>query len=229
MGKSSLFNALLGGERAIVTEIAGTTRDQIHERFTINSIPISLIDTAGLRETTDTVESIGVERSKAAMSDADIVIVMLDASQEIVDEDKQILKSIDGIDHLIAINKIDKVGTERISNLKSQISNSESRFVEISAKTGDGLDDLQKAIIGPFATTEASAAGFLVTDARHHDLLLRSERELRNSITQFNQKMSEEIVLIGLHNSLRYLGQITGETTTEDMLTIIFATFCIGK
>ena len=229
VGKSSLFNALLGSERAIVTEIAGTTRDQIHERFTINSIPISLIDTAGLRETTDTVESIGVERSKAAMSDADIVIVMLDASQEIVDEDKQILKSIDGIDHLIAINKIDKVGTERISNFKSQISNSESRFVEISAKTGDGLDDLQKAIIGPFATTEASAAGFLVTDARHHDLLLRSERELRNSITQFNQKMSEEIVLIGLHNSLRYLGQITGETTTEDMLTRIFATFCIGK
>ena len=229
VGKSSLFNALLGSDRAIVTEIAGTTRDQIHERFTINGIPISLIDTAGLRETTDTVESIGVERSKAAMSDADIVVVMLDASQEIEDEDTQILESILGIDYLIAINKIDKVSRERILNIRSQISNSTTRVVEISAKTGDGLDGLQRTIIEPFATTETASAGFLVTDARHHDLLLRSHQQIASSITQFDQKFSEEIVLIGIHNALLFLGQITGETTTEDVLTRIFATFCIGK
>ncbi|HEV8592172.1 MAG TPA: tRNA uridine-5-carboxymethylaminomethyl(34) synthesis GTPase MnmE, partial [Pyrinomonadaceae bacterium] len=109
VGKSSLFNALLGSDRAIVTDIAGTTRDQIHERFTINDIPISLIDTAGLRETTDTVESIGVERSKQTMADADLVVVMFDATEEVSDEDREILGSVAELDHIIAINKIDKV------------------------------------------------------------------------------------------------------------------------
>ncbi len=109
VGKSSLFNALLGTDRAIVTDIAGTTRDQLHERFTIRDIPISLIDTAGLRETTDTVESIGVERSKGAMADADLVIVMLDASEEIRPEDHEIIDRVCDLNYVVALNKIDKI------------------------------------------------------------------------------------------------------------------------
>ena len=217
VGKSSLFNALLGSERAIVTEIAGTTRDQIHERFTINNIPISLIDTAGLRETTDTVESIGVERSRATMADADLVIVMFDASQEIGDEDKEILASVEELNHFVVLNKIDIAEQNN------------SPYLNISAKTGDGLDELRNAIIKPFAPEDLTNAGFLVTDARHHDLLVRTQSEIEQSLGQLDKKISEEIVLIGLHNALRYLGQITGETTTEDMLTRIFSTFCIGK
>lgn len=233
VGKSSLFNALLGSERAIVTEIAGTTRDQLHEKLTIDNIPISLIDTAGLRETSDTVESIGVERARRAMADADLVVAMVDASEEFTQEDKEILKSVDDLNYLIAINKIDKADPEKTSEftnrLKSAIRNPQSAIVRLSAKTGEGLDTLKRAIVEPFEPREFSDAGFLVTDARHHDLLVRAQSEIENSRAQLKQKMSEEIVLIGLHNALRYLGQITGETTTEDILTRIFATFCIGK
>ncbi len=233
VGKSSLFNALLGSDRAIVTEIAGTTRDQIHEKFTINNIPISLMDTAGLRETTDTVESIGVERSRMAMADADLVIVIFDGSEELSDEDKTIIASVEGLNHLIAINKIDKSNSEKIQDFgdeaRSQIANRKSDILAVSAKTGAGLEQLKQAIVRPFAPQDISDSGFLVTDARHYDLLVRSKDEIASSLALFERKTSEEIVLVGLHNALRYLGQITGETTTEDILTKIFATFCIGK
>ena len=220
VGKSSLFNALLGHDRAIVTDIAGTTRDQLHEKFTIGNIPISLIDTAGLRETSDTVESIGVERSKQTMADADLVIVLLDGSEELTAEDNEILDSTNELNRLIVVNKRD------IRHSSFVIRHS---FVNISAKTGEGLDELQRKIVEPFEIQETDTQGFLVSDARHHDLLLRSKIELENSINLLEQRFSEEIVLIGLHNAMRYLGQITGETTTEDMLTRIFSTFCIGK
>ena len=233
VGKSSLFNALLGSDRAIVTEIAGTTRDQIHEKFTINSIPISLIDTAGLRETTDTVESIGVERSRMTMADADLVVVLLDGSEDLSGDDRQIIASVEGLSHLLVVNKIDKISGERVDALGRDLSSvfrvSHSAFAAVSAKTGVGLEDLKKAIVQPFAPQDISDSGFLVTDARHFDLLIRAQDEIASSLLLLEQKTSEEIVLVGLHNSLRYLGQITGETTTEDMLTRIFATFCIGK
>ncbi|MFM9904478.1 MAG: tRNA uridine-5-carboxymethylaminomethyl(34) synthesis GTPase MnmE [Pyrinomonadaceae bacterium] len=233
VGKSSLFNALLGSDRAIVTEIAGTTRDQIHERFTIGDIPISLIDTAGLRETTDTVESIGVERSRAVMADADIVIVMLDASEQTSDEDREILQSVKDLNFIVALNKIDKVPSTDVDRMiaaeNSSLAYLREKVTPLSAKTGEGLDELRNAIVRPFSPEDISTAGFLVTDARHHDLLVRAKADIEQSLGQLEQKMSEEIVLIGLHNALRYLGQITGETTTEDMLTRIFSTFCIGK
>ena len=233
VGKSSLFNALLGSERAIVTEIAGTTRDQIHERFVVENVPISLIDTAGLRETADTVESIGVERSKAAMTDADLVIVMLDASDEITPEDHEILESVIELNYIVVVNKIDKEPSYDVDRLiageHSKLAYLRPKVTPLSAKTGDGLDELRHAIIRPFSPEDVTTAGFLVTDARHHDLLVRAKDEIEQSILQLNEKMSEEIILIGLYNSLRYLGQITGETTTEDMLSRIFSTFCIGK
>lgn len=222
VGKSSLFNALLGHERAIVTEIAGTTRDQLHEKLVIKNIPISLIDTAGLRETLDTVESIGVERSKRAMVDADLVIVIFDGSQNLTDEDYEILSQVSELNYLIAINKSDL----KIAEIKL---NGNIKKLLLSAKTGEGLDELQIAIIEPFHRQEIEQTGFLISDARHYDLLLRSKIEIESSIALLEQKMSEEIVLIGLHNAILYLGQITGETTTEDMLSRIFSTFCIGK
>lgn len=237
VGKSSLFNALLGSDRAIVTDIAGTTRDQIHERFTIGDIPISLVDTAGLRDTTDTVEVIGVERSRRTMADADVVLVLIDASEELTPEDEAIIDGVREIPHFLVLNKSDKADAVSVADLRSNLDRRASDLFDIrgsaiiatSAKTGSGLDLLQRAIVEPFATEDASSAGFLVTDARHHDLLIRSADEVRHSIELLDQKQSEEIVLIGLHNALRYLGQITGETTTEDMLTRIFSTFCIGK
>ena len=233
VGKSSLFNQLLGRDRAIVTEIAGTTRDQLHERFTINDIPISLIDTAGLRETTDTVESIGVERSRRTMTDVDLVLVMLDASDDITSEDRSIIDSVDELNFLVALNKIDLVQSYDIDRMiaaeYSSLAGLRDRLVPISAKTGVGLNELQHRIIKLFTAEDVSTAGFLVTDARHHDLLVRARDEVTHSIEQLEEKLSEEFVLVGLHNAMRYLGEITGETTTEDMLTRIFSTFCIGK
>lgn len=224
VGKSSLFNCLLGQERAIVTEIAGTTRDQINEKLVINNIPISLIDTAGLRETFDTVEKIGVERAKRTMADADLVVAMLDGSQTLMAEDVAILSVIKELRHLIVVNKIDL--PFELTKLPEY---TDSKIISISAKEGQGLSELQEAIVKPFTPQDVETSGFLVSDARHRDLLLRTKNEIENSINLLDQKFSEEIVLVGLHNALRFLGEITGETTTEDMLTRIFSTFCIGK
>ena len=136
------------------------------------------------------------------------------------------------LNHLAVFNKVDKIdekaitiGTKRFSSAHP----SEALTVAISAKTGAGLDELKQAIVRPFRSDETATAGFLVSDARHHDLLKRASIEIDQSLESLNSKASEEITLIGLHNALRYLGQITGETTTEDMLTRIFSTFCIGK
>jgi tRNA modification GTPase len=232
VGKSSLFNALLGNERAIVTEIAGTTRDQLHERLTIEDVPISLIDTAGMRDTRDLVESIGVERSRQTMADADIVIVVVDASEPLLNEDVGILSSVADIQHIVAFNKSDKIFPEEVDRQISELrmkTGLQPAAVSISAKTNEGLDELRKAIIQPFKADESATTGFLVSDARHYDLLNRAIENIDASLVSLNDRASEEIVLIGLHNALRYAGQITGETTTEDMLTRIFSTFCIGK
>jgi len=230
VGKSSLFNALLGTDRAIVTEIAGTTRDQILERFTIDDIPVSLIDTAGLRETSDTVESIGVERSRRTMADADLVLVLLDASDSFTAEDLEIVESVEELEYKIVFNKIDISSIDNLHDkIFAKLPIPYSEFIKVSAKTGEGIDILKRAIVDPFRSEDVSSNGFLITDARHFDLLVRAGAEITHSIELLDQRRSEEIVLIGLHNALRYLGEITGETTTEDMLTRIFSTFCIGK
>jgi tRNA modification GTPase len=221
VGKSSLFNALLGQDRAIVTDIAGTTRDQIHEKISIGGVPVSLIDTAGLRDTTDVVESIGVERSKRTMADADLVIVLLDGSQGLTEEDRRLIEQVKELNYLVAINKND---LEQVSLDLNGLP-----VCRISAKTGEGLEELQKRIVEPFMKNEEDNSGFLISDARHFDLLERAAAEVEASINLLKQNASEEIILVGLHNALNYLGQITGETTTEDMLTQIFSTFCIGK
>lgn len=222
VGKSSLFNALLGEDRAIVTEIPGTTRDHLREALTIKNIPVLLTDTAGLRETIDTVEGIGVARAKRAMIDSDLIVVLLDGSQRLTEEDREVLHQVKNLNHIVVINKNDL--KQRRLNLDVDLEN-----IRISAKTGEGLAELQKAIIEPFSSHELEGTGFLISDARHKDLLLRAKSEIENSISLLEQKMSEEITLIGLHNAIRYLGEITGETTTEDILTEIFSTFCIGK
>lgn len=221
VGKSSLFNAFLGEDRAIVTDIAGTTRDQIHERMTIDDIPVSLFDTAGLRETDDTVEKIGVERSKQAIADADLVLVLIDGSVELTDEDREILRSLEELNYILVLNKSDLPS--------ANIPLNDSMHAKISAKTGHGLTELKTLIVSRFSDPKLEGDGFLISDARHHDLLIKTFSEINESIQLMENRISEEIVLVGLHNSMRFLGQITGETTTEDMLTRIFSTFCIGK
>lgn len=224
VGKSSLFNVLVGQERAIVTEIPGTTRDSLRENLSVKGIPIALFDTAGVREATDKVESLGVERTHRVIADADLAVVILDGSLPLQTEDFDVLKATEDNLRLIAINKAD---------LAFQIDWSEfaisEKIVKISAKTGEGLDLLTTELIAPFASQDIENSGFLISDARHHDLLRRAQSEVYESLNLLENRSSEEIVLVGLHNGLRLLGEITGETTSEDVLTRIFSTFCIGK
>lgn len=223
VGKSSLFNALLGHERAIVTDIAGTTRDALHESLNIKGIPVALIDTAGVREAGDVVEKIGVERTRQTIADADQIVVVLDASQHLTEEDETVLAATANAPRVIALNKIDLE-----TKIDSSVFNS-APVIRVSAKNGTGLAEIENAIVAPFAPQDAETSSFLISDARHHDLLRRAQTEIDNSLPLLDARLSEEIILVGLHNAMRFLGEITGETTPEDVLTRIFETFCIGK
>ena len=217
-GKSSLFNALLNSERAIVTDLPGTTRDTLSEYIALEGVPVQLTDTAGLRASTELIESIGIERTRRAMSDADLVVVVLDGAQMLNDEDREVLAAASEQTYIIASNKSD------LPSFAPTLAG-----CAVSAKTGAGLAELRAAIIAPFANNDATHSALLITDARHHDLLRRAQDELQSSAQLLANRASEELTLVGLHNALRYLGQITGETTAEDILTQIFTTFCIGK
>lgn len=225
VGKSSLFNQLLRFDRAIVTEIPGTTRDSLTEAISLHGVPVQLTDTAGVREATDMIEAIGVERTHRVAADADLLVVVIDGSTELVHEDEKVLALTKEIPHLVAINKTDlSINAKVLSQLNGQ-----RRTVRVSALTGEGIDDLSTAILEPFGACNAEAQSLVITDSRHRDLLVRAQQELIDAEVALRQGASEEIVLVGLHNALKYLGQITGETTTEEILGEIFSTFCIGK
>jgi len=226
VGKSSLFNRLLAQERAIVTEVPGTTRDTLTEAISIGGIPVLLTDTAGVRESSDRVERMGVDRTRQAMADADLLLVVLDGSEAICEEDTAFLSEVRKVRHLVALNKSDLPSFSNRTQTQSQFSNG---AIEVSAVTGYGVDRLCAAILAPFGSVESGNAGLLITNARHYDLLRRAGAEIESSVELLERRASEEVVLIGLHNALRYVGQITGETTTEEILSQIFSTFCIGK
>jgi tRNA modification GTPase len=227
VGKSSVFNILLANDRAIVTEHPGTTRDTLSEVIDVKDVPVLLTDTAGVRSSEDVVESLGVERTRRAIVESDLVIVVLDGSQPLTQEDEQVLLEVEDSLHLIALNKCD---LESFSRRYLDALNPEARkAIDISARTGAGLDLLRDAILEPFAAAELHETGLLITDARHFDLLKRAKDELDASRALLEQRASEELVLVGLYNALHLLGEITGETTAEDVLSQIFATFCIGK
>lgn len=225
VGKSSLFNRLAGMNRAIVTDIAGTTRDSITESISLGGIPISITDTAGIRVANDSIEEFGIERTHQAMVDSDLVVVVIDGSSTLLAEDFTIIAHAIRSRHVVAINKCDLV---RRPGFEDRLDPS-SKVVHLSALTGEGLDELIAAILAPFGDVDSEAVGLLITDSRHYDLLCRTQASLTNSVELFSRSASEEIVLVGLHSALQFLGEITGETTTDDILAEIFSTFCIGK
>lgn len=226
VGKSSIFNKLLAFDRAIVTELPGTTRDSLSELTSIEGIPVLLTDTAGVRASGDKIEQMGIERTLRAIVEADLVVVVLDGSQAVTDEDLEVLSQIADNRHLLVLNKSD-LDSFRQDNAPS--SSRGTRMIPVSAKTGDGINALRAAILEPFTAGNTHDADFLITNVRHHDLLRRAAESLRSSRVLLAERASEELVLVGLYDALRFLGEITGETTPEDVLTQIFATFCIGK
>lgn len=223
VGKSSVFNALLVSDRAIVTDVPGTTRDTLSEVINVQGIPVLLTDTAGVRSSSDKIEALGVERTRRAIADADLLIVILDNSQSLTSEDEEVLAEVSGNLHLIVYNKSDLPSAEQ------SVNNQRFNSLHVSARTGAGLKDLRAAIIAPFAERDSHDTGLLITDARHFDLLRRTQSALSVASESLAARLSEELILVGLYDALRYLGEITGETTPDDVLSQIFSTFCIGK
>src|SRR5215216_3057998 len=224
VGKSSLFNSLIERERAIVTDIPGTTRDTLSEAIDLEGIPVILTDTAGLRETTDGIETLGIERTRRAMSDSDLVLVVLDGSAGVGPSDRELIDQTENTRRLVVMNKSDLPGF----NVRP-ICVEELQPINVSARTGEGLATLRAAILASVNSNGIENGSLLITNARHYDLLCSTQRELEAARSALREGHSEELVLAPLHNALRFLGQITGETTTEDILSEIFATFCIGK
>jgi tRNA modification GTPase len=225
VGKSSLFNSLVGHGRAIVTAIPGTTRDTISESIVLGGIPVLLTDTAGLRTSPDEIESIGIDRTKREAADSDLVIVVMDGSEPLGAEDQRVLTEVSNQRHLVAINKSD---LPTFSAAWPQDREGDTT-ITVSARTNAGLEQLRTAILQSFQNGDGEERGLLITNARHYDLLRLAIDAIESSEQLLERRASEEVILVGLHNALRFLGQLTGETTSDEILGQIFSTFCIGK
>ncbi len=223
-GKSSLFNRLVERDRAIVTATPGTTRDLVTERVAIHGIPIELIDTAGLREATDEAESIGIAKSREAMADADLVLLVVDASTNLHPEDTATLTALEGRPTLIAANKID---LKLCSPWNT--SSSTQRTVKTSAITGEGIAELRTAIIETAGAGAADQETALVTNLRQRQAITASLAALERAATAATSNVPHEALLIDLYETLSNLDALTGTTTTDDILHLIFSSFCIGK
>lgn len=225
-GKSSVFNNLVCYSRAIVTDIPGTTRDTISELINLNDVPVLLTDTAGIRNSTDPLEQLGIERTHQSILDADLTILVLDGTQPLSSEDLELISSPHGGRLIIALNKCDLPDYVPFSARNFDF---DLPVLELSAISGQGMDRLRAAIIDTLLADGLEESDFLITNARHFDLLRRAADAIVVSETLMLEGASEELVLSGLYSALRSLGEITGETTPEQILTHIFSTFCIGK
>ncbi|UII24049.1 tRNA uridine-5-carboxymethylaminomethyl(34) synthesis GTPase MnmE [Fulvivirga ligni] len=225
-GKSTLLNALLNEEKAIVSDIAGTTRDVIEDEINLGGITFRFIDTAGIRETEDTIEKIGVERTQAQMKKASLIIYMIDlANDNVVDFNRDINKLENmGIPFIVVGNKIDKAQPE----LKSAVEGVKGSIL-IAANTKENLDALKDRILEEVNLDNFKSGNTLVTNIRHYDNLLKTRNALQDVLNGLGNNITGDFLAMDIRQSLHYLGEITGEITTDDLLANIFSKFCIGK
>jgi tRNA modification GTPase len=228
VGKSSLFNALLAQNRSIVNEIPGTTRDLVSEYLSFEGIAVRLLDTAGIQSAEDQVEKLGIERSFQAIADADAVLFVVDASSACTKLDLELRQQLAGSACITVMNKCDMDSAWSAAERKD-FSGSWTH-VDVSAKTGAGIDELRGSIVSGLLGEDATQKdSVLITNLRHVHSLEKAEKELNLAATALRNGLSEEFPLMHLHNGLKGLGEITGETGVEELLTEIFAKFCIGK
>ncbi len=227
-GKSSLLNAILKEDRAIVTEYEGTTRDTIEEFVNINGIPLKLIDTAGIRETKDEVEKIGIAKSRETANAADLIIAIFDASKEIDEEDLEVIDFIKNKKAIIILNKMDLKAKidENNENLKKLSGN----IIKMSALKNIGIDKLYEKITEMFNLNEINLDNEnVITNVRQKNLITKAIENVKKAKETIEQKMPIDIVAIFIKDILEDLGKITGEVVTEDIIEEIFANFCLGK
>ena len=227
-GKSSLLNAILKEERAIVTDIEGTTRDTIEEFVNINGIPLNLIDTAGIRDTNNEVEKIGVKKSKKIAQDADLIIAIFDSSKELTPEDIEILDFIKGKNVIIVLNKIDLDTVINEENEKLQ--EVSKNIIKISALNETGIEELYNCISKIFNLNEINVDNeIIITNLRHKNLISKAIDNVKKARETLENSMPSDIVAIYIKDILESLGEITGEEVTENIINEIFAKFCLGK
>jgi tRNA modification GTPase len=226
-GKSSLFNRLVERERAIVTATPGTTRDPVTERISLDGIPLELVDTAGLREdlceNLEEAEQLGIHRSREALADAALVLVVLDATQPLNDEERRLLATVQGRSALVAINKSDLVKADSPADQLTGIP-----VLRTSALTGEGIAALRERILA-LATGGAAEEPGMLTSLRHHQAVAASLAALADAAQANATAIPHEMILLDLYRALWALDSLTGQTTSDDILNLIFSTFCIGK
>ncbi|MBE7027226.1 MAG: tRNA uridine-5-carboxymethylaminomethyl(34) synthesis GTPase MnmE [Ruminococcaceae bacterium] len=227
VGKSSLLNALTMSERAIVTDIAGTTRDVIEQSVTINGVAIRLFDTAGIRAAGDEAEKIGVDRSKGCIEGADIVLVLFDSGEAISEEDIEILSLTKDKKRIIVINKSDLEQKLDISGLADAIK--DDKLVYISTKTHDGIDELKQIIADVCSLKMATKSSSLVSNMRHSEALKSAKSSLAGALDTLKSGMPMDMCTIDVSAALESLGLITGQGVSADIVDEIFARFCVGK
>jgi tRNA modification GTPase len=223
VGKSSLFNRLVERERAIVTAMPGTTRDLVTETVSLGGIPLRLVDTAGLREAVDEAEAMGVQKSREALADADIVLVVLEAGVPLREDELGLIESLEGRRALIARNKSDlELPGESIARLPLAA-------VHTSAITGQGIAELREALLHLVSNPAGETESGMLTSLRHHEAVSEAIAALENAAGAVRQKVPHEMLLLDLYGALRQIDSLTGETTADDILNRIFSSFCIGK
>lgn len=227
-GKSSLLNTILKEERAIVSDIEGTTRDTIEELVTIKGIPLKIIDTAGIRKTSDKIEEIGVEKALKVAEDADLILAIIDNTKELNEEDLKILNLVKNKNAIILLNKIDL----KENNLEKDenIINANKKVIKISTKNREGIEELYKEIEKMFNIKEIDIdSGNLVTNIRHKNQITNSIKNINEAINAINLNLPIDIISISIKETLEDLGKITGDNVGEDIINEIFSKFCLGK
>ncbi len=235
VGKSTLLNALLNEERAIVSEIAGTTRDTIEDELIIGGIGFRFIDTAGIRETKDVVESIGIKKTFEKMEQAQVVILLLDAKEVQVSgikfqvEIEKIKNKFPQKPLVVVINKVDLLSKDDVETIRQQLETLNIKLQTISAKNKIGIDDLKNHLLSFVNTGALRNNETIVTNTRHYDSLLKALEEIQKVKFGLTSNLSSDLMAIDIRQALYYFGEITGEVTNDELLGNIFANFCIGK
>ena len=227
-GKSSLLNKILKEERAIVSDIEGTTRDTIEEYININGIPLKIIDTAGIRDTEDKIEKIGVEKAISVLNDAELILAIFDNTKELENEDLEILNLIKNKNSIILLNKTD-LKEENLEN-KKELKELNKKIIKISAKDGRGINDLYKEIENLFQINDLETGKeIIITNIRHKNQIECAIKSIESAKESINNNMPIDIISISIIQCLEDLGKITGENVTDDIINEIFSKFCLGK
>ena len=228
VGKSSLMNELLKETRAIVTEIPGTTRDTIEEVLNIRNIPVRLIDTAGIRETDDKIEKIGIEKSKKSFNEADLILFVLDVSRELSEEDQEIIHYIGDRKAIVLINKIDLEKKWDLTFLKEQMPN--ASVIETSLKDRFGVEKVEEEIVNMvYSGSVRQNDSLMVTNVRHKNLLEQAKSSLADAQSMTAAREAMDFIEVDLKSAYDSLGEITGETVSDDIINEVFSRFCLGK